>query len=157
MVPRTAALHSIHHRLSPSVKHISVVACISASGACLTPYVVTSQDSAAVRRDLEADGMQIGRHFNLILKHRDKPYVDVELFEDSLCNVFLPHSKIARLVTDLREEDAVRLMDIWSPHITPLQLSSNFSRLPVCPWLPSHCNRIPRKSFKFSIRLFLAF
>jgi NADH:ubiquinone oxidoreductase subunit len=42
VVPRTAALHSIHHRLSRSVKHISVVACVSASGTCLTPYMVTS-------------------------------------------------------------------------------------------------------------------
>jgi hypothetical protein len=49
VVPRTATLHSIHHPLPRSVKHISVVACISASGACSTPDVVTSQDSAAVR------------------------------------------------------------------------------------------------------------
>jgi hypothetical protein len=41
VVPRTAALHSIHHRLSRSVKHISIVACISPSGACLTPYGVS--------------------------------------------------------------------------------------------------------------------
>jgi hypothetical protein len=90
VVPRTAPLHSIHHPLSRSVKYISVVACISASGACLTPYVVTSQDSATVRRDLEANGMEIGRHS--ILKHRDKPYVNAELFEDyHLRSVFLPH------------------------------------------------------------------
>jgi hypothetical protein len=57
VVPRTAVLHSIHHRFSRSVKHISVVACISASGACLTPDVVTSQDSEALRLDLEADGI----------------------------------------------------------------------------------------------------
>jgi hypothetical protein len=32
VVPRTAALHSIHHPLSPSVKYISVVACIPRVG-----------------------------------------------------------------------------------------------------------------------------
>jgi hypothetical protein len=117
VVPITAALHSIHHRLSRSVKHISVVACISASGACLTPYVVTSQDSAAVRRDLEADGMQIGRH--LILEDRDKPYVNAELFEDYLRSVLLPYLLITRILKDLREEDAVLLMDNCSPHLTP--------------------------------------
>jgi coproporphyrinogen III oxidase len=36
------------------VKHISIVMCISEGGACLTPYVVISQDSAALHRTLEA-------------------------------------------------------------------------------------------------------
>jgi hypothetical protein len=71
--------------------------------------VVTSQDSAAIRRDLEADGMPIGRH--LILKHRDTSYVNAELFEDYLRSVFLPHLMITRIVKDLREEDALLLMD----------------------------------------------
>jgi hypothetical protein len=116
VVPITPALHSIHHRLSQSVKHISLVADISPSGACLTLYVVTSQDSTVVRRDLEADGIQIGRH--LTLQHRDKRYVNAELFEDYLCSVFLPHLMIPRIVKDLREEDAVLLMANCSPHIT---------------------------------------
>jgi hypothetical protein len=102
VVTRTAALHSIHHPLSRSVKHISVVACISASGACLTPYLVTSQDSAAVDRDLEAGGMQIGWHLNLILKHRDKPDVNAELFEDCLRSVFLRHLMMTPIVKDPR-------------------------------------------------------
>jgi hypothetical protein len=115
--------------------------------------VVTSQDSAAVRRDLEADGMKIARHLNLILKHRNKPYVRAELFEDYLRSVFLPHLMITRIVKDPREEDAVILMDNCSLHLTLLRLSSNFSRLAVCVWLwlLSHRNRIPRKSSKFSI------
>jgi hypothetical protein len=69
--------------------------------------VVASQDFAAVRRDLEADGMQIGRHLNLILKRRDKPYVNAEFFEDYLRSVFLLHLMTTRIVKDLREEDAV--------------------------------------------------
>jgi hypothetical protein len=100
VVPMTAALHSIHHRLCRSVKNISVVACISASGAYLTRCVVTSQDSVAVHRDLEADGMQIRR--DLILKHRDQPYVHAELFENYLRSLFLPHLVITRIVKDLR-------------------------------------------------------
>jgi hypothetical protein len=77
---------------------------------------MTSQDSAAVRRDLEADGMQIGRH--LILKHRDKPHVNAEPFEDYLRSVFLPHLMITRIVKGLRDDDTVLLMDNCSPHIT---------------------------------------
>jgi hypothetical protein len=100
LVPGSAPPHSIHHRLSRSVKHVSVVACISASGGCLTPYVVTSQNSAAV-----SPGCGGGRDSNWIA------------FD--LRNVFLPHLMIIRIVKDLREEDAVLLMDNCSPHITP--------------------------------------
>jgi hypothetical protein len=135
VVPRSAALHSIHDRFSRSVKYVSVVACISASGAVLSAHVVMSDDSAAVRRALEAEGMQIGRHLNLIVKHHDTPDVNVEFFEDYLRSVFLPHLMIIRAVKDLREEDAVRLIDNCSLHITSLGLSSNFSRLHVCAWL----------------------
>jgi hypothetical protein len=59
--------------------------------------------------------MQIGRH--LILKQRDKPYANAELFEDYLCSVFLPHLMITRIAKDLREEDAVLLMDNCSAHL----------------------------------------
>jgi hypothetical protein len=89
VVPTTTSPQNIHHRISRKLKHISVVTCISAGGDCLTPYVVTSQDSVAAHWALEATGMQIGRH--LILKHRDKPYINADLFENHIRIVFLPH------------------------------------------------------------------
>jgi hypothetical protein len=117
VVPITVPAHSIHHRIPRNVKHISIVTCISAGGACLTPYVVTSQDSAALRRALEATGMQIGKH--LILKRCAKPYVNADLFENSVRTVFLPHLAIARIMQNVRNEEAVLLMDNCSPHLTP--------------------------------------
>jgi hypothetical protein len=59
VVPITVAAHNIHHRISRNVKHISIMTCIFAGGACLIPYVVTSQDSVALRRALEATGIEI--------------------------------------------------------------------------------------------------
>jgi hypothetical protein len=53
------------------------------------------------------------------LKHRAKPYVNAELFEDYLRSVLLSHLIITRIVKDLREKDAVPLMDTCSPHISP--------------------------------------
>jgi hypothetical protein len=82
VAPITLAAHDIHHRISRNVKQISIVRCISAGGECLIPYVVTSQDSAALHRALEATGMQMGKH--LILKQRAKPYVNADLFENYL-------------------------------------------------------------------------
>jgi hypothetical protein len=104
----------------------------------------------AICRDLEADGMQIGRH--LILKHRGKPHVNAELFEDYLRSVFLPHSKITRIMKDLREEDAVLLMDNCSPHITAgvIELLST-ARVRVVAFAPQttyHAN-LPSSRFDF--------
>jgi hypothetical protein len=52
---------------------------MSADGACLAPYVVTSQDFAALHPALEATGIQIGKYF--ILKYCAKSYVNADLFE----------------------------------------------------------------------------
>jgi hypothetical protein len=118
VVPVTVAAHNIHHRISRNVKHISIVTCISAGGACLTPYVVISQDSAALHQALEATGMQIGKH--LILKQRAKPYVNADLFENYVRTVFLPHLAIIHIMQNVRNEEAGRLMDNCSPHLTSL-------------------------------------
>jgi hypothetical protein len=118
VVPITLAAHDIHDRISRNVKHISIVTCISAGSACFTAYVVTSQDSAALHRALEATEMQIGKHF--ILKKRTKPYVNTDLFENYVRTVFLPHLAITRIMQNVRNEEAVRLMDNCSLHLTPI-------------------------------------
>jgi hypothetical protein len=121
VVPINMAAHNIHHRISRNVKYISIVTCISASGACLTPYVVTSRDSAALRRALEATGMQIGKH--LILKQRAKPYVNADLFENYVRTVFLPQLAITYIMQNVRNEEAVLLMDNCSPHLSPVVIN----------------------------------
>jgi hypothetical protein len=80
--------------------------------------MITSQDSLAVHRSLEAAGMQIGRH--LILRHRDKPYVNADLFQDCSRTVFIPRVEATRVLHGLSEEDAALLMDNCSPHLTPV-------------------------------------
>jgi hypothetical protein len=62
--------------------------------------------------------MQIGKHF--ILKQRAKPYVNVDLFENYVRTVFLPHLAIIRIMQNVRNEEAMLLMDNCSPHLTPL-------------------------------------
>jgi hypothetical protein len=62
--------------------------------------------------------MQIGKH--LILKHRVKPCVNPDHFENYIRTVFLPHLAITRLMHNIREEHAARLMDNCSHHATPV-------------------------------------
>jgi hypothetical protein len=100
------------------MKHISILMCVSAGGACLTPYVITSQDFAALHRTLEATGMQIGKE--LFVKHRAKPYVTADLFGKYIRTVFLPDLAITRIMQNIPGEDVVRLMENCSPHLTPV-------------------------------------
>jgi hypothetical protein len=62
----------------------------------LTPSLITFQDSAALHPALEATGVQTGKH--LILKHRAKPDVNADLFENDIRTVFLPHLAITRIM-----------------------------------------------------------
>jgi hypothetical protein len=89
--------------------------------------VVTSQDSAALHRALEAIGIQIEKC--RILKQRAKPYVNADLFENYIRSVFLPRLAITRTMQNIPEEDAVLLMDNWSPQLSHLviDLLSNSS------------------------------
>jgi hypothetical protein len=48
----------IHHGISRKVKHISVIACVSAAGESLTPYIITSQDSPSIRQQLKKHGVR---------------------------------------------------------------------------------------------------
>jgi ribosomal protein L18E len=43
IVPATIVGQTIHHEIFRTVKHISVIACASAAGKSLTPYIITLQ------------------------------------------------------------------------------------------------------------------
>jgi hypothetical protein len=69
---------TIHHRASRGVRHMSIITCITTAGKSLMPYIVTSQDSDAVRKRLMSRGVHLGVDF--VLKSRSKPIVSRELF-----------------------------------------------------------------------------
>jgi hypothetical protein len=105
--------------------------------------MVTSQDPAALHWVLEATEMQIGKH--LILKYRAKPDVNADLFESDLRAVCLLHFAITRITQNIPEEDAVRLMDNCSPHLTPVVvnfLSSARVRIVTFEPHPAHIFRV---------------
>jgi hypothetical protein len=43
---------TIHHGIARKVKHISVIACVPAAGESLIPYMIASQDSPSVGKQL---------------------------------------------------------------------------------------------------------
>jgi hypothetical protein len=88
-IPKSMIARKIHHKSNRNLKHVSVIACISAAGESLIPYVVTSQDSLPVRENLKKRGVCFGADF--ILKGRSKPYINAKFFLDEICTGFLPN------------------------------------------------------------------
>jgi hypothetical protein len=94
---------------------VSIIACVSTGGKSLTPYVVTSQDSPAVRQALKKRGVRLGTDF--VLKHRARPYINAEIFEEYIRSVLLPNLNELRNLEGGADEDAVLLMDNCPSHV----------------------------------------
>jgi hypothetical protein len=74
IVPATMRGQTMHHETSRTVKHISVIAYISAAGESLTPYIITSQAPTSVQKRLKKEGVRFGTDF--VLRSNPKPYIN---------------------------------------------------------------------------------
>jgi hypothetical protein len=89
IVPTTMDGQTIHHPASRSVRHISIITYINAAGESLTPYIITSQDSDAIRKRLMIHGVRLSVDF--VLRHRSKPCVSRKVFFEYVDAVFVPY------------------------------------------------------------------
>jgi hypothetical protein len=116
VVPITMIGQPIHHGASRSVRHISLIACVSAAGESLTPFIVTSQMSDNIVKRLMSRGVRLGVDFQL--RQRAKPYVSRKLFLEYIKTIFLPYLNELRDTEQFEGCEAVLLMDNCSPHIS---------------------------------------
>jgi RecJ-like exonuclease len=87
LISATMLGQRIHHGISPTVKHISAIACVSAAGESLTPDIITSQDSGSVPEQLKKKGVVSGSNF--VWKSNRKLNINAEIFLDCIRTVFL--------------------------------------------------------------------
>jgi hypothetical protein len=116
VVPAAMLGQSIHHGVSRKVKHISVIVCVSAVGASVLPYIVTSQNSPVVQELLKKQGVCFGR--DMILKFSQKPYIKAGIFLDYVRTIFLPDIDMLRGLAVFAQEPAVLFMDDCSAHVS---------------------------------------
>jgi hypothetical protein len=107
---------TIHREISRTVKHISVIACVSAAGASLTPYIVTSQAPTLVQERLKKQGVRFGTDF--VSRSNPSPYINAEIFLDYIRTVFSPNLAELRTLGAFTEETGVLLMDNCPSHVT---------------------------------------
>jgi hypothetical protein len=98
------------------VKHISVIACISAAEGSLIPYIITSQAATSVQERLKKEGVRFGTDF--VLRSNPKPYIHAESFLDYIRTVFLPNIAELRTLDGFAGETGVLLMDNCPSHVT---------------------------------------
>jgi hypothetical protein len=89
IVPRTMDGQTIYYRESRSVRHISIITCITAGGESLMLYIVTSQDSEAIRKRLMRHGVRLGIDF--VSRQLSKPCVIRKLFLEYINTIFVPY------------------------------------------------------------------
>jgi hypothetical protein len=107
---------TIDHGVSRGVKHISVIACISATGKSLIPGIVISQNSSSIQEHMKQHGGCFGK--DLILKSNQKSYLSAGIFLEDIRTVFFPYLVSLRDLAVFTEEIAVVLMENCSAHVT---------------------------------------
>jgi hypothetical protein len=115
IVPATMRGQTIHHEISRTMKHVSVIACISAAGESLIPYIITSQAPTSVQERLKKEGVRFGTNF--VLRSNPSPYINAEIFLDSIWTVFLPILAEFRTLDAFTEETGVLLMNNCPSHV----------------------------------------
>jgi hypothetical protein len=115
IVPKSMSHQAVHHKINRKVKDVSLIVCVSAAGKTVIPYMVTSTDSMRLRVALKKRGVRFGT--DLILKAREKAYVNTEIFLEYIRMVFMPNLNELRSLRQFADEDVVLLMDNCPSHI----------------------------------------
>jgi hypothetical protein len=92
----------IHHKVNRNLKHIPIMARISATGESLTPYTLTSQDTPSARKQLKKHGVGFGAGFSV--KLRAKPSINAKIFAEYIHTVSLPNLNELRTLGEFADE-----------------------------------------------------
>jgi hypothetical protein len=116
IVPATMCGQTIPHEISRTVKHISVIACVSAAEESLTLYIITLQVPTSIQEWLKKDGVRFGTDF--VLRSNPSRYINAQIFLDYIRTVFLPNLAELRMLDAFTEETGVLLMDNCPSQVT---------------------------------------
>jgi hypothetical protein len=90
------ASETIHHEINRNLKNISAIAYMLPRGEFLTSYIVTSYDFKSFHNHLEKCGVRFDIGF--VLKSRQKPHFNAEIFKDYITLVFILYLNKLRFV-----------------------------------------------------------
>jgi hypothetical protein len=115
VIPTTMPGQTIHHEISRTVKHISVIACVSAAEESLAPSIIIFQAPTSVQERLKKEGVRFGTDF--VLRSNPSAYINAEIFLDYIRTVFLANLAELRTLDAFTEETGVLLMANCPSHV----------------------------------------
>jgi hypothetical protein len=113
LAPVTVSAGDVFHCVSRQYRHVTLLACVSATGDALTPMIV-SQTSV---RD-SFGSRAFGQDEDVMVRQRKPAYVDEELFHEYLTHGFIPHRANLRTTEAFSDELAILLMDSALVHVS---------------------------------------
>jgi hypothetical protein len=121
---------TIHHEISRTVKHISVITCVSTAAESFIPDLITLQAPTSVQERLKKEGVQFGMDF--VLRSNARPCSNAEIVLDYIRTVFLPSLADLRTFDGFADETGVLLMNNCPNHVLSLMIPSVFSPRHEC-------------------------
>ena len=99
------------HPVSRKVSHMTLLTCVSAAGDSLTPLLITKHE---LRDDFWELGIRPDE--DIMVRVRDPPYIDKELFFEYISVVLIPYISHVRSQLKIEANEAILLMDSCSAH-----------------------------------------
>ena len=137
IAPRNLCQKPVMVPVKRSVRHQTLLACISAAGDAIVPMVVATSPQAkqifrtGVREDID-----------LKISISNSPYVTKEIFYEYITKVFLPYVSSQRSIDGFSNEFAVLLMDNHSTHCDPEILEILAKNRVIVITFPPHTSNI---------------
>jgi hypothetical protein len=101
----------VYHSVARIYGHVTLLACVSATGDALTPMVMSG---ATIRDSIWRTGLR--RDEDLLLRHRSPAYIDENLFHEYISEVLIPYVANLREKPEFANEIAILLMDSAPAH-----------------------------------------
>jgi hypothetical protein len=140
IVPLAVEGQMTFHNVHRNLKHISIVTCISAAGEHMIPFMVCSRLNGTVERLLKLRGFRFV--VELILRKRDKLYMDSQLFHEYMATILIHYIKELPTNDKFAGKNTVLLMDNCAIHVQSDLLRFRADHQGKVITLPPHTNQI---------------
>ena len=134
----------IKYPVSRKIPHMTLLACISCSGKSLTSLIITKK---ANNKSFWDSG--ISKDKEVIIRQKNKHYVDLNTFEEYILNVIIPYVMETRKKLQKQNAETVLLMDSLSTHCSQkvFQILGFYNILTF--FYPSHTTNLFHKKEDF--------
>ena len=137
IAPSSANKNRVQHKISRKLQHMTMLVCVSCAGDALTPVLILKNP---LPKDFEETGTRLGE--DVIIKQRNKPYMDEDLFFEYITTVLIPYIDKLREMEMYSNEKALIMMDSASCHCSQRILTKLDKNNILALVYPSHTSNL---------------